>query len=404
MVLPKVPHRDALGALSADLGSALNGLETFVERSGFKGWDPYDALNSPLLRGLSLGLKYPRIAFTQALKVLPVNLRPVLGIRRSFNPKALGLFLTGMLRRYRLTGDRRYAVTARWLAHKLLDLRSDGYRGAAWGYPFPWQSRAFFVPRWTPTVVNTAFVAHALLDTARLLGDEACLEAARSACTFLLTDLHRTERDGALCLSYTPLDRLCVHNANILGASLLARVGRLTGDEELIDAARRSARYLLRHQRPDGSWWYAEPEYQNWVDSFHTGFLLVALRQVIRYARFDEAQPALRRGHRFFLRRFFERDGTPRYYHDRTEPIDVHCPTQAFVTISELWDIEPAPHLLQRTARWFLERMRAPEGYFFYRLGRLGPNRIPYLRWSQAWAYHGLTRLEEFLARRRPKA
>jgi rhamnogalacturonyl hydrolase YesR len=404
VVLPKVAPKDTLGGLSADVGSALNGLETFVERSGFKGWDPYDALNSPLLRGLSLGLKYPRIAFTQALKVLPVNLRPVLGIRRCYNPKGLGLFLTGTLRRYRLTGDERYADTARWLARKLLDLRSDGYRGAGWGYPFPWQSRAFFVPRWTPTIVNTVFVAHALLDTARLLGDERCFDAARSACTFLLEDLHRTERDGTLCLSYTPLDKLCVHNANILGASLLARVGALTGDEELIDTARRSAAFLLRHQRADGSWWYAEPEYQNWVDSFHTGFLLVALRQVIRYARFDEARDALRRGHRFFLRRFFETDGTPRYYHDRCEPIDIHCPTQAFVTISELWDIEPAPHLLKRTARWFLERMRSPEGYFFYRLGRLGPNRIPYLRWGQAWAYHGMTRLEEFLARKEPTA
>ncbi len=404
MVLPKVTPRDTLGELSADVACALDGLETFVERSGFKGWAPYDALNSPLLRGLSLGLKYPRIAFTQALKVLPVNLRPVLGIPRCFNPKALGLFLSGTLRRYRLTGDRRYAVTARWLAHKLLELRSEGYRGAGWGYPFPWQSRAFFVPRWTPTIVNTAFVGHALLDAARLLGDEECFDAARSACTFLLEDLHRTEHDGTLCFAYTPRDTLYVHNANILGASLLARVGRLTEDEELIDHARRSARHLLRHQRQDGSWWYAEPEYQNWVDSFHTGFVLVALRQVIRYAAFDEAEDSLRRGHRFFLRRFFENNGTPRYYHDRTEPIDVHCPTQAFVTIAELWDVEPAPHLLQRTARWFLERMRAPEGYFFYRLGRLGPNRIPYLRWGQAWAYHGMTRLEEFLARRGPTA
>lgn len=404
MVFPKTAPDDTLAGLVAGVRAALDDLEAFVQRGGFKGWDPYDALNSPLLRGLSLGLKYPRIAFTQALKVLPLNLRPVLGIRPCFNPKGLGLFLTGTLRRHRLTGDERYAVRARWLAEKLLDLRSEGTRGAGWGYPFPWQSRAFFVPRWTPTIVNTAFVAHALLDAARQLGDERCFDAAREACAFLRSDLHRTERDGTLCLSYTPLDKLCIHNANILGASLLARVGALTGDEELIDDARRAAAYLLRHQHPDGSWWYAEPPYQNWVDSFHTGFVLVALRQVIRYARLGEARNALERGHRFFLRRFIETDGTPRYYHDRKEPIDIHCPTQAFVTMCELWDVEPAPRVLARAARWFLGRMRSPEGYFFYRLGRLGPNRIPYVRWGQAWAYHGLARLEEFLTREEPTA
>jgi len=404
VVLPKVALGDTLDGLSGDVRAALDDLESFVQRGGFKGWDPFDALNSPLLRSLSLGLKYPRIAFTQALKMLPVNLRPVLGIRPSFNPKGLGLFLSGTLRRHRITGDERYAVRARWLAEKLLDLRSEGRHGAGWGYPFPWQSRAFFVPRWTPTIVNTAFVGHALLDTARQLGDERCFDAARSACEFMRHDLHRTERDGTLCFSYTPLDDLCIHNANILGASLLARVGALTGEEDLIDEARRATEFLLRHQHEDGSWWYAEPAYQNWVDSFHTGFVLVALRQVIRYARLGEAQDALERGHRFFLRRFFETDGTPRYYHDRREPIDIHCPTQAFVTMCELWDVEPAPQLLVRSARWFLERMRSPKGYFFYRLGRLGPNRIPYVRWGQAWAYHGLTRLEEFLARREPTA
>jgi len=397
MVLHTIPSRNALAGVLPEARAAVSGLESFVQRNGFKGWDPFDALNSPLLRGLSLGMKYPRIAFTQALKLLPLNLRPVLGIRPSYNPKGLGLFLAGAVRRYCITGDEHHAKNARWLADRLLDLRSLGYRGACWGYPFPWQSRAFFVPRWTPTIVNTAFVAGALLDTAELFGDERYFDVARSACAFVLHDLNRKEEDGGLCFSYTPLDRLCVHNANLLGAALLARVGARTGEDELLDTARRAAAFTLRRQQDDGAWWYAEPEYQHWIDSFHTGFVLESLHTIIRCTGMDDAYKALARGHRFFLRNFFERDGAPRYYHDRREPIDIHCPTQAFVTICELWDVEPAPHLLARAARWFLGRMQSRDGYFFYRLGRFGPNRIPYLRWGQAWAYHGLTRLQQFL-------
>jgi len=380
------------------VATALDGIEAWLARNGLNGYDPYDALLSPILRTLSLGAKWPRIAFTQALKALPVNLRPLLLIPKSTNAKGLGLLLSGTVRRGRTTGGERYVEAARAIAELLIALRTPGYQGACWGYPFPWQSRAFFLPRGTPTVVNTAFVAHALLDVAAFLREERYAAVARSACTFVLRDLNRTEEEGAFCLSYTPIDRLAVHNANLLGAGLLARVGAMTRENELLDAARRAARWTLRRQQASGAWWYAEPEYQHWVDSFHTGFILESLRHVIRGAGLEEGKEPLARGHRFFLDHFFEVDGEPRYYHDRKGPTDIHCPAQGFVTMCDLWDVEAVPRLLSRATRWTLEHMRAPEGYFYFRRGRFGPNRIPYMRWGQAWAYHGLARLEEFLA------
>jgi rhamnogalacturonyl hydrolase YesR len=382
-----------------DVQAALDGLDAYLARTGLKGYDPYDALSSPILRALSLGRKWPRIAFTQALKALPWNLRPLLLIRKTLNAKGLGLLLSGTVRRGRTTGGERYRESARELAETLVKLRTTGFKGACWGYPFPWQSRAFFLPRGTPTIVNTAFVAHALLDVARWLGEERYSALARSACTFVLRDLARTEEDGAFCFSYTPIDRLAVHNASLLGAGLLARVGAATGEAELLDAARRAARWTLRRQHESGGWWYAEPEYQHWIDSFHTGFVLEALKLVIDHAGFDEGREPLARGYRFFLDHFFEVDGGPRYYHDRKGPIDIHCPTQALVTMCALKDLGPETRLLARVTRWMLANLRSPEGYFCFRRGRLGLNRIPYIRWGQAWAYHGLARLEESIAR-----
>ena len=381
-----------------DVASALDRLEAWLAKAGIEGHDPYDALNSPILRALSLGLKWPRIAFTQVLKALPINLRPLLLIRKTLNAKGLGLLLSGTVRRGRTTGGEKYVGEARALAELLLTLRSPGYRGACWGYPFPWQSRAFYLPKGTPTVVNTAFVGHAMLDVAAYLKEERYFSVARSACTFVLKDLARTEEEGALCFSYTPKDRLAVHNANLLGAGLLARVGAVTGEAELLDTARRAARWTLRRQHPSGAWWYAEPEYQQWIDSFHTGFVLEALRRVAVHADFEDAREPLARGYRFFLDHFFEVDGAPRYYHDRKGPTDIHCPAQGLVTMCDFWEVEPAPRLLARASTWMLEHLRSPDGHFHFRLGRLGPNRIPYIRWGQAWAYHGLARLEEFLA------
>ena len=38
----------------------------------------------------------------------------------------------------------------------------------AWGYNFDWQSRNFFAPRGTPTIVPTAFAARALIEGKKL--------------------------------------------------------------------------------------------------------------------------------------------------------------------------------------------------------------------------------------------
>jgi len=49
----------------------------------------------------------------------------------------------------------------------LLSMRVEGCSGAAWGYNFDWQSRNFFAPRGTPTIVPTAFAARALIEATR---------------------------------------------------------------------------------------------------------------------------------------------------------------------------------------------------------------------------------------------
>jgi hypothetical protein len=162
---------------------SLTRLQVWIEAEGFKGYDPYDALNSPLLAGLSLGNKYLRIAFIQILKRLPVNLRPLLLVRQDYNPKGLGLFLWGYAKLYAQAKNPHYLEQIGRLLNLLeecrtgmnMDSRSpiavgdrlhgNDRAGHGWGYYFDWQSRAFFIPKFTPTVVNSAFIGHALLDT-----------------------------------------------------------------------------------------------------------------------------------------------------------------------------------------------------------------------------------------------
>ncbi|MDD3886238.1 MAG: hypothetical protein PHI35_05165 [Victivallaceae bacterium] len=355
----------------------------WMESHDFRGFDPYDALNSPLAGGLSLGSRFGRIALTQLLRRSPVNFRPLLLIRPGRNPKALALALESCAA-LELPPEK-----ASHIFDLLMGLRSTGTSGNAWGYNFPWQNRVQCLPRFTPTIVNTAFAGHALLDCFERYGEQKYLDAAQSIPAFMLNDLARKNEAGAFCFAYTPLDKNFVHNASMLGASFLARMAAKYGRGELLDPARSALAYSMSHQHDDGSWYYAETGFQNWIDSFHTGFNLEALRRFIRLGITPEYAEKYRRGVEFYAGHFFEKDGTPDYYADRFYLADIHAPAEAVTFFSG--EGEAYAGLVDRVLRWTFENMYDPKtGLFFFRRARRFTIRTPYMRWSEAWALRAL--------------
>ena len=372
-----------------DITPYLHKLRIYIEKENYKGYDPYDALNSPLLKALSFNSKYSRIAFIQLLKKLPVNLRSFLGIRKEHNPKGLGLFLWGYAKLYRIEKKKEYLERIQYLLELLDRLKSRGYSGNCWGYNFDWQSRAFYVPKYTPTIVNSSFIGHALIDTYSYTGLERALEMAVSIKYFILNDLNRKEEDGALCFSYTPIDHTAVHNANLLGASLLIRLYNYTNNSVLKETALASLAYSMKYQRDDGSWYYAETGFQRWIDSFHTGFNLQSISYFLEEGFVDEFKAAFERGVEFYSNDFFLEDGTPKYYYDRVYPIDIHAPAQAVVFFSKRG--VAYKDLTKKILQWMVNNLWSAKGFFYFQKKKLYINRIPYIRWGQAWAFHALT-------------
>lgn len=365
-------------------------LLAYVEAADYAGYDPFDALNSPLLKGLSSHSKWLRIACTQFLRRCPVNLRRILGVRKGHNPKGLGLFLWGYARLYALEGKPEHREKIEYLLDLLKNSRSRGWSGNCWGYNFDWQNRKMWTPRDTPTIVNSAFIGHALLDTYLLGHVDRALDMAVGIKDFICGDLARQEEQDRVCFSYTPLDDAnYVHNANLLGASLLIRLRRFCADRRLEELALASLRYGLHHQRNDGAWYYGQADLMRYVDSFHTGFNLQALQYFIR----EGYGPQCRRQHdlglRYYTEHFFLPDGAAKYYDNRVFPIDIHSLCQAVVVLSDA--LAGRSELSDRVLGWMLRHMWNPKGYFHFRAGRFHVNKISYVRWSQAWAFHALT-------------
>ncbi len=152
-----------------------------------------------------------------------------------------------------------------------------------WGYNFDWQSRAFFLPKFVPNIICTTFAGNALLDAYDKFEDGKYLDMAISAGNFLLEGLNITRTDDEICFSYTPLDHGQVHNANLLGAAFLSRLYSLTQEKKYLEPAQSAVRYSIRRQNEDGSWPYGEDKTQRWIDNFHTGYNLVALKRFSEY-------------------------------------------------------------------------------------------------------------------------
>ena len=376
------------------LESELKKLEYFIQLENWKGYDPYDALNSPFLKFLTFGSKPLRLVIQQSLRRSVVNLRPLFGVPKGINPKGMGLFALGYLNRFKKTGDLDYKNKAVEVLNWLQNNHSSGYSGYCWGYNFDWQSRAFFLPAGTPTVVNTSFIGRAFVKAYEILAEKQYLDVSRSACDFILNDLNRLEVNNTICLSYSPLDRYFVHNANALGASLLAQVYAITKEEGLFNTAKKMMQYVCMYQKENGAWLYGEDEVarKTGIDNFHTGFVLESLK-IYALATGDHSfDDNIERGLKFYQENFFLPDGAPTYFYNRVYPLDIHSACQAIITLIRLKDYGADMDLCHKVVQWMIKNMwDEKKGYFYYQKGRFLTNKIPYIRWSQAWAFYALT-------------
>ena len=387
------------GKSVADLKAATLRLLEYCRANDWAGYDPYDALNSALFSRLPiLNSRIPRLVLTQALKRAPFNVRPLLAVPKTQNSKGLALFLNSFIKLSKLgllaQEDRDPIKT---MADKIAALRSSDTRCWSWGYSFPWQTRTIVVPRGTPNLVCTTFVASALLDAYEACRDARYLEMAASAADYIVRELLWTEGDSVVSLHYPlPTSRSKIHNANFLGAALLCRVAKLTGQDRYVEAALKVARYSAGRQGEDGSWVYGELPKQAWIDNFHTGYNLCGLRSICRDARTSEFEPNIRRGFEFYRTHFYREDGAPRYFHNNTYPIDIHSVAQSIITPIVFKDLHPGNSKLAWSVfGWAMTKMWDENGYFYYRVLRFLKIRISYMRWSQAWMLLALSTLLE---------
>jgi hypothetical protein len=340
---------------------ALLALDNYMEMCALAGPDPYDGLSGRLLERLRR--QRTRQVAVQLVKRSPLNLRPLLGVRPVRMSKTLGLVAEGLFVAPQLPGAE---VRRKRLLAELIIRRGEG----GWGYEFDVQTRWGFYAAGSPNIIVTAFALEAL----RL--SPSHLEAASLPVRSWLEDemLH----DGFI--RYVPRSAVLIHNANLLGARALHRVA--PGHPAVAEAVDRT----LERQRPDGTWPYGEQAGLEWVDGFHTAYVLLALKDLLSVH--SGIVDALERGVHAYATRCFAKDGWPYYYADKPGPIDVHNIATGLQALADLKDILPDGQNLLGRALDHLLILQGAEGAF-----RTRPGAPAYMRWNQAHAHRALAQV-----------
>jgi rhamnogalacturonyl hydrolase YesR len=376
---------DSIGVpagLKPRLEKSFDRVVTWVQAHEYRAYEPADG-NSSLFYPLTMGKVPPMRVLQQVVLRAPFNIRPFLGVRPHESSIGLAYMAWAYLVRYRTTGDARITQEARRCLDWLMANRAAGYDEYCWGDPYEYATRSGRRPKNQPTLIWSSLIGLVFVHAYETLEDARYLDVARSVGNWMLA-LPAEKTATGICLSYVTYRQNSIHNASVMGAAFLARLARITGSDQQMAVAREAALYTCARIRDDGSWYYAEEPKYHWVDNFHTGYNLVAVdtyRKASGDASFDDV---LARGMSYFTHTFFEPDGRPKYFHDRTSPVDIQCAAQAIETLIQLADLDPhAFATAMKVADWTIGNMQASDGHFYYRDLGWTKIRTPMLHWGQ---------------------
>jgi hypothetical protein len=382
--------------------------EEWMEKNGYKGYDPHDIKGLPLFiyflkPGHGVLMKIIRKPFFWAIDYFPQTMRKIFSVPKTINAKGMALFARANLNLYAVTKEDKYRERTLYCLNWLQQNSSKGYKNNSWGYPFDWQS-GVFTPAGTPASVVCYAVCDAFWHAWKILGDSKYLEVCIGICNFFIEDLNiDVINEKSICFSYTPLDHLHVHNANLMVAEILVRIGKATENKQFIEVGLKASNYALEEQQQNGSILYWGNDQQFYspgsIDHYHTGFEIRCLFGIWKNTGIDSYRVSYERYYEFYLNNFlFQKNEKilPKMTPTNLYPINIHSCAEAIILNSMLFNERNEPSkFIDKLTESIIMNVQEKDGSFIYMKRKIGrftiKDKSPYIRWGQAWMYFALS-------------
>jgi hypothetical protein len=402
MNLINIQHLMLNNLIQDQVKLSLSKNEKWMGKNGYSGYDPHDIKGLPIFiyflkPGHGIPMKILRKPFFWAIDFFPKLMRKIFFVPKTVNAKGMALFAKANLNLYIVTNENIYKERALECLNWLLNNSSKGYKNNAWGYPFDWQS-GVFTPAGTPACVVCSAVCDAFWLAWQVLKDPKYLDVCVGIGNFFMEDLNiDIINENCVCFSYTPLDHLHVHNANLMVADILIRIGKATDNKKFIETGLKASNYALEEQQSDGSifYWGNDQQFHSpgSIDHYHTGFEIRSLYSIWSNTGIESYKISYERYYDFYLKNFlYEKDDIllPKMTPKNLYPVNIHSCAEAIILNSTLLSIRKEPsEFIDKLTKSIIEHMQEPDGSFIYVRRKLGILHIkdnsPYIRWGQAW-------------------
>ncbi len=369
----------------------LTGVLKEAKSKDYKGWDKFDALNSPILNFLSFNNSYLHFFFQQAVKTLPINLRPLLFVPKEINPKGIALFIKTYSILYQITGNNEYLEEAKNLGDWLIENRNKKFENFCWGYNFIWSLLKNSLEKFDPNLIVTSFCGDALLDLYQLTNDKKYLEACISIANFILNDialLHSSDTEMAFSYFRFKTNSITI-NVQTMAAMFFLRLWKLSGNEEYLNISKKLITFAVNCKTDYYAWYYTHPKGGSHLrhDNYHTGYVLDGIFAYSEETSDNQFDDVYWKGLDFYQKELFEENGAPKWMSDKAYPYDVHGASQGIITFSKA--ARHRPDLLaqaEKILNWTINNLyREKKHDFIYRKGQYFKWNFSFMRWGNAW-------------------
>jgi hypothetical protein len=296
----------------------------------------------------------------------------------------------------RVTKKEEYYNKAVHFLEVLKQTRCPGYRHHGWGYPFHWQTRGGLIRAGTPLITTTPYCYEAFQYVFDIDGGGEWLEVMHSIADHAATDIKDFEiSPGVATCSYTPHDGGGVINASAYRGFLLTSASVQFSEKKYLELAERNLNFVLQSQQADGAWLYASDSARDFIDHFHTCFVLKALAKIEKITAHKRCVKAIENGVRYYIKNLFDEKGLPKPF---------SRPPRLTVYRHELYDYAECINLCLLLRNRFGEldeilgtvledlmiRWRKGDGSFRSRQLLFGWDNVPMHRWGQSQVFRSL--------------
>jgi rhamnogalacturonyl hydrolase YesR len=364
----------------------------------YKGYNKHDGLLSPVLSALMNHNKLLRLIAIQTVMRFPFNIRPLLLVPRTRNPKGIGLFAYAYLNSYQLTNKAEFFEEAERLLTWLEENASQNFGGISWGYQYPWQDVGFFAPSRFPNRVITCWIGFSFFKAWHITKNSRYLDICKKICMFLRDAPNKiVDTDDELCLSYVSDKSVtwAVMDVSALAGKMFALTGTATDDASLLKEARRCIQYIINRQTDYGAWFYTDPPKESHIthDNYHTGIILDCIHDYMKVIKSDEFIDSYKNGLEYYAEHLFLNNGAPKWMNNRVFPLDIHGAAQGIISFTKASEryteyLKKAELILE----WTIKNMyNKKTGTFYYQKGLVFTKRFTLLRWCNGWMSYALS-------------